>query len=229
MIVVLGDQVASRDERNRQEQIRAVIARVQHVNEELADRFAVPFSVSRGDEVQGLVGGTDAAWDVIEAFDALGPRGAFRFAVGVGVLSTGRAESTWDMDGPCFHHARDAMDRAKKQRRWVAFQGFGERQDSMIDGVVRAMQVVREGWTDRQREAYTVRRRAPSQLVAAERMNVDQSTLSKMLKSAHYNSYLETERALRALMEMFSFHEHAVDAGARIQRFADDGEGRRDG
>jgi hypothetical protein len=212
MIVVLGDQVDSRNEENRQEQIQAVYARIGWVNDALGDRLAVPLSVSRGDEIQCLVAGTDEAWDVVEAFDSAGRGGAFRYAIGIGGLTTSWESSTWDMDGPCFHNARDAMERAKKERRWVAVQGFGERRDSMVDGLVRTLQVVREGWTDRQRQAYAERRGSSSQLAAAERMKVDQSTLSKMLKSAHYNSYMESERALRALMRMLFFHGDIAEA-----------------
>ncbi len=164
-------------------------------------RLLVGFSLSQGDEIQALAGSLVDAWRIVDAFDSLGDEPRFRFTLGVGEVASAFADRTWDMDGTCFHHARDAMASAKQERRWVAVLGLGETDDRIVNGMIRSLQVVREDWTTRQREAVLVRRETTRQREAAVRLGINQATLSKMLKAAHYGAYMETDDALRRLLQ----------------------------
>ena len=226
-VVILGDQVASRMVDNREIELLAIKEKIKEHNTKLKDLLVVPISMSQGDEIQTLVRTPMDAWKVIETFDTNSWIISFRYTIGIGHVSTGVAERTWDMDGSCFHHARDAMEQAKQESRWVTMRGLGDEQDSIVNGAIRSLQLVREGWTNRQRQAYAVRRGPKLQKVAAELMNLDQSTLSKLLKAAHYNSYLEMERALLDLMKVFWYND-AIQAGERIAGFIESQERRRD-
>lgn len=198
--VILGDQISSRIMDNRDQELIAQRQRLEEINGLFSERLAVPFTSTGGDEIQALVSSPHTAWDILETFDANSWLLQFRFTVGVGTLATSLRQRTSEMDGPCFHLAREAMEDAKRERRWVMFRGMGERRDAEVNGVVRALQVIREGWTDRQRLAFCTRRHAELQVVAAELMGLDQSTMSKMLKAAHYSDYREIENVLRSLL-----------------------------
>lgn len=207
--VILGDQIASKIVDDREHELIAQRQRLEEINSHCGKRLVVPFTSSGGDEIQALVATPGDAWEILETFDANSWLLQFRFTVGVGALSTGLQERTWEMDGPCFHRAREAMDDAKRERRWIMFRGLGERRDTQVNGVVRALQIIRDGWTKRQRVAFCHRRHAELQTVAAELMGLDQSTMSKMLKAAHYKEYLEIEGVLRSLLEAAEGEERA--------------------
>ncbi len=104
------------------------------------------------------------------------------------------------MDGECFHRAREAIKRGKKEKRWVTVAGFGNDGDRILDGIFRIMQVIRVGWTRKQRLAVATRRMNASQTATAKKMGLDDSTLSKMLKAASYRQILEAEEMLPLLI-----------------------------
>jgi hypothetical protein len=201
--VILGDQVASRIAERRDRDLIVLRQCLEETNDRLHDELIVPFSLSRGDEIQAVVATPLAAWNVVDTFNTDSWLLSFRFTIGVGALTTALAPRSWDMDGPCFHRARDAMDQAKRQKRWVTMRGLGERADANANGVIRALQVIRNGWTHRQRTAYSHRRQVELQTAAAAAMGLDQSTLSKMLKAAHYAEYIEIEAVLKDLLDSF--------------------------
>lgn len=200
---VLFDQVGSRNSSDRDAELSAIRRQIRVINDELSDILIVPISMSRGDELQALVRDPVAAWRIVETFDTESRGRAFRFTIGVGEVTTRYTDSTWEMDGPCFHRARDAMQHARKSKRWVTFRGFDGRRDGILDGAARMLQLIRSGWTERQREAYSCRRRSNLQITAAKSMGLDQSTLSKILKAAHYKEYIEMESAMMDLLDLF--------------------------
>ncbi len=202
-VAILGDQIDSRIDDRRDLELVAIEQRIEEINEFCGDRLKVPFSISRGDEIQALVADPMTALDVIDTFDTNSWLISFRYTIGIGGLSTELRRQTWDMDGPCFHNARDAMELAKKEKRWLTVRGLDPLQDEIVNGVARSLQVIRQGWTRRQRQAYSIRRHEELQQVAAELMGMDQSTLSKMLKAAHYKSYLEIESTLNTLFREY--------------------------
>ena len=89
--------------------------------------FAARLDLAAGDEIQGLFRRPEAAVRVVTALaDALAPE---RLAVGLGrgALTTDPSPRVSEMDGPCFHHARAALEGARKDDAWVGVKGFGER------------------------------------------------------------------------------------------------------
>lgn len=202
-VAILGDQIDSRTDDRRDLDLVAIEQRIKEINELCGDRLKVPFSMSHGDEIQALVSDPVTALDVIDTFDSNSWLISFRYTLGIGGLSTDFGQQTWSMDGPCFHNARDAMEHAKKEKRWLTVHGLDPLQDEIVNGVARSLQVIRQGWTRRQKLAYSIRRLEDQQQIAAELMDMDQSTLSKMLKAAHYKPYLEIESTLKTLFREY--------------------------
>jgi hypothetical protein len=202
-VAILGDQIRSRLVAERPAELIDIRKWYQEVNVRCASWLTVPFSLSQGDEIQALASSPVDAWEVVEALDTSSRLSTFRYALGIGSITTPLAERTWEMDGPAFHRARDVMAEAKRQDRWLSVRGLGEQHDAILDGVARALQVIREGWTSRQRQALAVRRQEKLQKDAARRLGLDPSTMSKMLKAAHYHEYMEIEQAFRELLQRF--------------------------
>jgi len=199
-LVILGDVRHSRMIASRplvQTGLRGVAERI---NSEKSDLLDIRFSISGGDEIQGLLSDPAAMVEVIDCIDLNSSIFDFRFRVGWGAVATPRAARTWEMDGECFHHAREAITRGKKENRWVSVAGFGNDGDRILDGLFRVMQVIREGWTKRQRLAVATRKTNITQAATAEEMGLDSSTLSKMLKAAGFKQLLEMEETMPLLI-----------------------------
>jgi hypothetical protein len=201
-MVVLGDIRNSRLEADRNFVQIGLRQLLETVNVEVASSLRVPFSISSGDEVQAVLQQPCDLYRVIDNLDLNTSLFSLRFGVGWGQLSTDFAPRSWEMDGECFHAARHALERAKDEDRWVAVQGVGEQFDRALEATFRLVQIVREGWTKKQRLAVSIRKTRITQKASAEAMGLDQSTLSKMLTAAHYKELVEMERAFGGLLDL---------------------------
>src|SRR3989449_8355603 len=86
--------------------------------------LAARFAVTLGDELQGLLTSPAPVWDVAHFIRARFPDIAWVVACGRGPISTPLAATAPEVDGPCFHEARAALDRAKPERVGFALGGF---------------------------------------------------------------------------------------------------------
>src|SRR6218665_467049 len=77
--------------------------------------LASPYTITLGDEFQAVYRNADRLFaDIFTIWRDLDPA-KVRFAVGVGELSTSiNPKQALGMDGPAFHHARDAITALKK-------------------------------------------------------------------------------------------------------------------
>ena len=104
------------------------------------------------------------------------------------------------MDGPCFHLAREAVERGKREDRWITASGFGAERDDLLNGVLRLMGGVRWEWTDVQAETVFAARDADEQKAVAKSRGVSEATVSKSLKAALYESFVEAEGVVATLL-----------------------------
>jgi hypothetical protein len=206
-LVVLADVRDSRELTDRSELQGGLVRLIGRLNEQMSGPRDIPFSISGGDEIQGLLQDPSAAVSIIDDMDHLATTFRFRIGVGWGRVATPRASRTWEMDGECFHLARAAIIRGKKEGRWVAVAGFPAAGDQILEGLYRGMQVIREGWTERQRLAVATRKTCSTQSETAEKLGLDDSTLSKMLKAASFKQLVEMETAATRLIRMLVHEE----------------------
>jgi len=199
-LAVLGDIRRSRIIGQRGEAQDAFLDMVEAVNAEHGDVLSVPFTVSRGDEFQGLMSEPSSLLAILDAFESRASMFSLRFGLGWGTVATAFRSRTTEMDGPCFLNAYSALERGKKEDRWATFVGASDARARVINGCLRSIQVIRDGWTKKQKAAIAARRTRPTLTATAASLSVDKSTLSKMLKAAHYVSLLEVEESVKLLL-----------------------------
>jgi hypothetical protein len=153
-VAVIADIIGSRElpraRRTRlQDALRAELARI---NRDPAWRAAVAarFAVTAGDEIEGLLTSTTPLWAIVHALRAATPDADWIVACGRGPIATDLAPTAPEVDGPCFHAARAALVAAKRDRRVLAFGGFG---DDRLDGLSAYYSSLYWSWTARQRRA----------------------------------------------------------------------------
>jgi hypothetical protein len=176
-IALIGDAVASRRlsaaaRARLQADIRASL---DVVNRRWRRAIAARFALTLGDQFQGLLTEADAAWETSHWLRAELDQVDWVVAAGRGPIHTPLARSAPEVDGPCFHHAREALDAAKRGRLVLAFGGFG----TGLEGFTQYYAALYWGWTPRQRRAASWLRVAPPADVAA-RLKIGRSAVSHL-------------------------------------------------
>src|SRR5713101_6708620 len=125
-IALIADAVDSRDlpaaaRRRLQTDVRAAVPAL---NRRWHRALAARFAVTLGDELQCLLTSAAAAWDI--AHDLRYTLGTVEWVVacGLGPISTPLASTAPEVDGPCFHAARAALEAAKRRRVVFALGAF---------------------------------------------------------------------------------------------------------
>jgi hypothetical protein len=183
-LAVLADVVASRalppPRRARlQQELRAA---TQDWNRRWRSALAARVAVTLGDELQCLLTATAPLWEITHAI-----RGRFALvdwvvAVGAGPIATRLTPGITapEVDGPCFHAARTALERAKARRLVYGFEGFGNAQPA-LDGFASYYSALYWSWTARQRTVANLLRLAdPGE--AARQLKIDRSAVSHLAR-----------------------------------------------
>jgi SatD family (SatD) len=230
-LAILGDVVGSRHVEDREE-LRIKLRHGLRVIEGqpwLSSALAAPSTppavvtdpeISAGDEIQVLLRvearrlpGAAAVGILDRLTDSLRPH-RMAFGLGLGTLSTKSSGPVQQLDGSCFHRARLALGRAKREQRWAvvvasdadspdpgnpvtAFEGAA-------NAILRLTGEIRAGWTDRQiqvmRRFPVAAAASPLQKDVAEELGVSPSVISEMLRAARRDAVREAEHAVAVML-----------------------------
>src|SRR6266700_3798415 len=153
-VAFIADAIASRElsPATRARLQADVRAAVKDLNHRYRRVLAARFAVTLGDELQCLLPTPQPVWDLAHDVRARLPAVDWVVACGRGPIPTPLAPTASEMDGRCFHEARAAMDRAKRQRQVFAFGGFG----SALEPLASYYSALYWSWTPRQRRTATL-------------------------------------------------------------------------
>lgn len=196
---LIGDLVGSRDLEDRAEVQVRLAEGIRELNATLLAEVVVPLKLTAGDEAQGLLDDPEVSLDIIiRLSDAVFPA-RISWGLGRGGLATELVDDVAMLDGPCFHRAREAVERAKRSSEWLAVRGLPEPDGRVLAGLMNLIGAIRSGWTPRQAEVVQ-EARTKKQVRVAEELGVHRSTISRTLSSASYGPVIEGEEAARALL-----------------------------
>jgi SatD family protein len=150
-VALIADLVGSRtlEPRRRAKLQAALRTAASDFNHRYAAALAARFAVTLGDELQALFKTAAPVWDVSHRLRLTFPEVDWVVACGRGALSTPiwRGATAPELDGPCFHAARQALDHAKRHRLVFALEGFEQPLAACAD----YYSALYWGWTRRQR------------------------------------------------------------------------------
>lgn len=183
-VALLADVVASRSlpPPRRARLQRELRAATQEWNRRWRSVLAARFAVTLGDELQCLLRTPAPLWEIVHAIRARWTGVDWVVACGLGPITTRLAKGITapEVDGPCFHAARVAMQRAKARRLIFAFEGFGATQRE-LDGAASYYSALYWSWTARQRDlARLLRVTGPAE--AARELGIDRSAVSHLAR-----------------------------------------------
>ena len=201
---LIGDLVDSRGlgpaaRAEAQERLAGALAEANGALEVTAD-----LAITAGDEFEGLSPAPGALVDAaVLVSDALHGLAGVRFGLGRGRLATPLTPgaAVGSLDGPCFHAARQGVDRARELGLWIALEGEDGPLDDGLESLAELLGIERASWTEKQ--AVTVRlAREHLQLEVAEQQGVSPSVISERLKATHFEAVMRAEAALKAGLEL---------------------------
>jgi hypothetical protein len=104
-----------------------------------------------------------------------------------------------EVDGPCFHDARAALEDAKQRGQLLAFRGFGAT-DDILAGLASYYSALHWSWTPRQRRAAKWLR-ASDRTRAAEELGVHRSAISHLARRMGWPLVTAGDTILRTLVD----------------------------
>ena len=183
-VALIGDVVASRDlapaaRARLQRHLRAAIP---DLNRRWRKTLAARFGVTLGDEFQCLLTSAAPLWEIAHVVRATLPEVEWVIGCGRGRITTPLAKGSVapELDGPCFHEARGALEAAKRRRRLFGFGGFGGA-TATLNGLASYYSALHWSWTPRQRYAAKLLRCGDPASVAGQ-LKVGQSAVSHLAR-----------------------------------------------
>src|SRR5437879_1232902 len=171
-------------------------AAAQQLNRRYARVLAARFAVTLGDELQCLLPGPEPLWEIAHQIRFRLPAVDWVVACGLGTISTPLAPTAPEIDGPCFHQARAALDRAKRLRLVFTFGGFPR----ALDPLASYYGGLYWSWTPRQRRTATLLRLGDPAAAAAA-LDVDRSAVSHLARRMAWPLVAAGDKMFRTLLE----------------------------
>src|SRR2546423_1746499 len=168
----------------------------QQLNRRYARVLAARFAVTLGDELQCLLPSPAPLWEIAHQIRARLPAVDWVVGCGLGTISTPLASTAPEIDGPCFHQARAALDRAKRLRLVFTFGGF----PSGVDPLADYYGALYWSWTPRQRRSATLLRLG-DQAAAAGAPQIRRRAASPLARRMAWPLVAARHKMFRTLLE----------------------------
>jgi hypothetical protein len=161
-VALIADVVASRARTPRaraalQQRLRAL---ARELNTRFRAQLAARAAITLGDELQALFTSPAPVWQATHELRLRLPDVEWVVACGTGRLTTPlhHGATAPELDGPCYHAARAALDAAKANGQVFACGGF----DACVDGLARYYSALYRGWSTGQRRLANAQRARPA-------------------------------------------------------------------
>jgi len=193
---IIGDINKSRQLEKRGAVQKKFKKTVDLINKEYRKEIASKFLITIGDEFQGLLHSPAKSYELVRHFQDVMEPVPFSFGVGIGTLATPiTPKAAIGMDGECFHRARTALQRAKKEKKELFYE-FDDPASVLVNAIVSSLDKQWKILNDTQRSVLQLRKNNLSQLAIGKKLGITKQAVSKAITSA---TIKEMERAITAL------------------------------
>lgn len=198
--VVTTDIISSRKHENANSLAEAGLSAL---NARYRSELKADFTLYRGDEIQGALGGTADIVRLIRhlRFYLLGLD--LRIGVGAGGITTGlEKEYAWQMDGSAFHHSRAALDEIKNRRSAATcFAGEKLKKWETVNAFYGLIDTIENRWSIKQWQAVDAYERAGTFATAAIELGISPQNVAKRCQAAAWKAVAKAEDFLAAYIK----------------------------
>ena len=201
-IAIIGDIKDSRKIPDRKGVQETLAKALKEINRKYAKSIASKFTITLGDEFQGLLYDGQHVMDIQQEIEQKMYPVAIRFGIGIGEIFTDiNHKLAIGADGPGYYMARKAIEYLKQNEKKkqsveadirIEIDGDGEIASDMVNTILSLMTAVKLSWRERQRQViWEMLSSGDSQANVAEKLGIMQSSVQKSLVSGKYYTYKE--------------------------------------
>ncbi len=199
---IIGDIVKSRnieDRSNVQYRLEGIL---KDINMKYKDSIVANFTITIGDEFQGLLDEPKDLLDIIDYIKINLYPVKVRFGIGLGEMSTEIKLFAIGSDGPAYHVAREAIEDIKKSdikyeqpdRDTIVYATIKENYEfnplDIVNSLLSACYFIESKWSEKQRDIIKqVTKEDKSHRELAEQYGVTQPSISRRLNKSGYYTY----------------------------------------
>jgi DNA-binding CsgD family transcriptional regulator len=185
-LAIIGDVIRSRQAADRASLQARLAEALGGLNDNPRAGLASRFVLTIGDEFQGLLASPEGLVVILSTLRMAAHPQELRFGLGIGGLATPLQPEAIGMDGPCFHLARAAIERA--EARGTGIEVNSAAPDPTFDVYAILYAALRAGWTERQRQVLDLALAGMSGRDIAARLNISPSAVSQHLSAANHDA-----------------------------------------
>jgi len=212
--VLLGDVVASRQVVDRRGLVDQVAKGLRSARARYAPHMLAPPARTAGDSVVFALSVSDDAYDIALLLDRVSWPHRFRWALASGTVDVGqRSRNVTEMDGPAFHRAAGALQRARHEDLPFALD-LADRSapvQRLVEWLMRLCAEIRSDWTAAEARVAHLMHDAERQLDVASQIGITPQAVAQALRRAKYQ---DLEVAANLIRDWLA---HPSDAEASIE------------
>jgi len=212
-LVIIGDIIKSREITNRKTFQEHFESQFKHKEIFKKNDIVSPFTVTIGDEFQGILGGAGYLFQIINKFEyglnfVLTDNQSIenmeltrqsynlRYGFGIGEITTKiNKEAAIGMDGPAFYNARESLEKAKKENFKYCFKSSPQK-DEVVNNMLQWLGYETRKWSYQKFQIIKLHKDGWTQKQIAESLRISQPAVSKALKAAPVRLTTQTENII---------------------------------
>ena len=211
-LALIADVIDSKMVQERFDLQKQLEKTLQTMNELFGEFIASNFTLTLGDEFQGLLKVDAPVFQIIDTLRSELTPTQLRFGIGLGEIVTAIDPlQSVGADGPAYWNARAAINFVHQKNDYgntqIYFSSGKENQDFFVNALIASGEAIRSGWRDSQEEILlnllkrSVYSESFSQQDLAQSLAINPSALSKRLKSSSIRVYLRGRAAALASIQ----------------------------
>ncbi|MGM0411472.1 MAG: SatD family protein [Bacillota bacterium] len=209
---IIGDIVNSRKISNRskaQEKLKKILS---NLNSNYKNNIASKFTITLGDEFQGLLFNTNNLISIIDRIKIDFYPHIIRFGIGIGDINTKINKNiSIGSDGPAYYAARKAIDDIKKVSKSYEspeqdikiykYKDYNNTKLQLINSNLVLCTYIENRWTDKQIEVIKLLKfENKSQREIAKEVQITQPSVQKRLNSSGYFTYKRSRDTVEKIL-----------------------------
>ena len=211
-LALIADVIDSKMVQERFDLQKQLEETLQTMNELFGEFLASNFTLTLGDEFQGLLKVDAPVFQIIDTLRSELTPTQLRFGIGLGEIVTDIDPlQSIGADGPAYWNARAAINLVHQKNDYgntqIYFSCGKEKQDFFVNALIASGEAIRSGWRGSQEEILLdllkrcVYSENFSQQDLAQSLEINPSALSKRLKSSSIRVYLRGRAAALASIQ----------------------------
>ena len=211
-LALIADVIDSKMVQERFDLQKQLEKTLQTMNELFGEFIASNFTLTLGDEFQGLLKVDAPVFQIIDTLRSELTPTQLRFGIGLGEIVTAIDPlQSIGADGPAYWNARTAINLVHQKNDYgntqIYFSNGKENQDFFVNALIASGEAIRSGWRGSQEEILLdllkrcVYSENFSQQDLAQSLEINPSALSKRLKSSSIRVYLRGRAAALASIQ----------------------------